>query len=216
MDDHELAERYYLGLAAAFARGRLGGGEELTDAQALLEGRRAGLRLHRFKRSAELPRVRRVLGILRGFAPGRLVDVGSGRGVFLWPLLDSFPDLAVIAVETDERHAADIQALRDGGLHRLSSLRADAEALNLADHSVDGVTVLEVLEHVQRPARLAAEALRVARRFAIVSVPSHQDDNPGHLRLFTRESLTALLEGAGARRVQVEYVLNHMIAVAHV
>ncbi|NJM35092.1 MAG: AAA domain-containing protein [Rhodomicrobium sp.] len=30
--------------------------------------------------------------------PESLIDFGSGRGVFLWPLLDAFPDLPVMAV----------------------------------------------------------------------------------------------------------------------
>ncbi|MCK4868970.1 MAG: hypothetical protein KAT39_13035, partial [Alphaproteobacteria bacterium] len=81
---------YYTELAAAYARGMLP--DEDGDEAALVEaGRAAGLKMHRFKRSAELPRVRAVIGMLHGLAPESLLDVGSGRGVFLWPLLDSFP-----------------------------------------------------------------------------------------------------------------------------
>src|SRR5262245_9846679 len=93
----DLAARYYLDLAAAFVRGRLTDAPDLPPADLFLLGRRAGLRLHKFKRAAELPRVRRVLGLLRSLAPADLLDVGSGRGVFLWPLLDAFPHLPVTA-----------------------------------------------------------------------------------------------------------------------
>ena len=44
----------------------------------------------------------RVLGTLRGIAPTHLLDIGTGRGVFLWPLLDAFPSLMVTAVERDD------------------------------------------------------------------------------------------------------------------
>lgn len=44
-----------------------------------------------FKRTAALPRVRKVLGILHGLGPESVLDVGSGRGVFLCPLLDGIP-----------------------------------------------------------------------------------------------------------------------------
>ena len=56
-------------------------GERYRDLVTVLElARERKLRLHRFKRTAGLPRVRRVLGALKGFAPETLLDVGSGRG----------------------------------------------------------------------------------------------------------------------------------------
>ena len=147
-------------------------------------------------------------------APARLVDVGIGRGAFLWPLLDAFPDLRVLAVDRDQRCIAEVAAVRAGGLHRVAAARMDAHRLGLRDASADGVTLLEVLEHLERPALAAVEALRVARRFVVVSVPSKPDENPQHLHLFDRASIEELLRGAGARRVSVEYVLNHIVVVA--
>jgi ubiquinone/menaquinone biosynthesis C-methylase UbiE len=152
--------------------------------------------------------------VLHSLAPASLLDVGSGRGTFLWPLLDTFPGLEVIAADISAVRAQDIAAVRRGGFESLCALQADAAALGLADGSVDVVTALEVLEHMARPERAAAEAVRVARRFVVASVPSKEDDNPEHVHLFTRDSFAALLIQAGARGVKVDYVLNHMIAVA--
>jgi ubiquinone/menaquinone biosynthesis C-methylase UbiE len=211
-----LEARYYTALAAAFVRGRLADAPPLPDVDLVRLGSRAGLRLHKFKRTAGLPRVRRVLGILRGLAPHTLLDVGSGRGVFLWPLLDAFPDLAVIALDRNERRVADVHAVAAGGVSRLTALRGDAARLPLADRSTDGVTVLEVLEHLEDPARAAAEAVRVARAFVVASVPSRPDDNPEHIHLFSRDALERLLQGAGARRVHCDAVLNHLVALATV
>ncbi|HLM55894.1 MAG TPA: methyltransferase domain-containing protein [Pyrinomonadaceae bacterium] len=210
--------RYFTRLAAAFVRGRLGeaAARGLSDAELVAAGLAAGLRLHKFKRNAELPRVRRVLGILRGLQPATLLDVGSGRGTFLWPLLDAFPDLMVTAVDTDARRVADINAVRDGGVPNLRALRADAAALGVEDKSVDVLTALEVLEHLASPQRAAAEAMRVARGHVVASVPSKEDDNPEHIHLFDRRGFESLLLGAGARGVKVDFVLNHMIAVARV
>ena len=203
--------RYYLPLAAAFVRGRLGARDGESDEAAVARGVAEGLRVHKFKRNVELPRVRRVLGVLRGFAPARLLDVGSGRGTFLWPMMDAFPTMAVLAVDLAERRVLDFGAVARGGITRLSAARMDAGRLALAPASVDGVTMLEVLEHLPDPAKAAAEALRVARRFVVASVPSHEDDNPEHLHLFDEAALSTLF--AGARRVAFEHVLNHLICI---
>ena len=70
---------FYTEFAAAFCRGRLGLAPDLSEAASLAAGIDAGLRLFRFKRNAELPRVRRVLGVLRGLGPQDVLDIGSGR-----------------------------------------------------------------------------------------------------------------------------------------
>ena len=211
------AGRYFTRLAAAFVRGRLGGlAPGLSDEELVAAGLAGGLRLHKFKRNAELPRVRKVLGVLRGLNPATLLDVGSGRGTFLWPLLDSFPDLTVTAVDIDPSRVADIDAVRGGGLSNLRAVRGDAEALELEDRHADVVTALEVLEHLASPAKAAAEAVRVARGYVVASVPSKEDDNPEHIQLFDRRGFERLFLEAGARGVKIDFVLNHMIAVAKV
>ena len=207
-------ERYYDELAAAFVRGRLGPADDSDVAATLARGRAAGLQLHKFKRAVELPRVRKVLGVLRAMAPETLLDVGSGRGTFLWPLVDALPSLRVTAVDVSARRAADLHAVHKGGLTRLHALRMDARRLAFADASFDGVTLLEVLEHMPSPERAAAEALRVARRFVVASVPSKPDDNPEHIHLFDEPALRRLF--AGAARVTCEWVLNHVVVVARV
>ena len=87
---------YFEQLVAAFIRGRLPLDQchaalfnrpldELSfrERQTLIElARDQELRLHRFKRTMELPRVRKVLGILNGLQPRDLLDIGSGRGAF--------------------------------------------------------------------------------------------------------------------------------------
>lgn len=210
--------RYYERLAAAFVRGRLqrpGTAGEESDAAVIEAGLAAGLRLHKFKADGPpLPRVVKVLGILRGLQPESVADTGSGRGAFLWPLLDQFPELRVIAMDRSEQRARDLAAVRAGGVDRLSVARLDATRLGLAGGATDVVTILEVLEHLKHPELAAQEALRVARRAVIATVPSKPDDNPEHIQLFTAASLTRLLRDAGARTVKLDGVLNHLVAVA--
>ena len=209
-------ERYFLDFAAAFVRGRRPDAPALPPAELVEWGRGQGLKLHKFKRNAELPRVRKVLGMLRGLTPSELVDVGTGRGTFLWPLLDSFPTLSVTALDQDAVRARDLAAVRDGGVDRLEALQADARSLPLEPDSADVVCLLEVLEHMPHPERAAAEAVRVARRHVIASVPSKEDDNPEHIHLFDGPTLIRMFETAGAARVSVDYVRGHIVALARV
>jgi ubiquinone/menaquinone biosynthesis C-methylase UbiE len=206
---------HHRALAAAYARGALDR-LALDDDAAIAEGLAAGLRLHRFKRSVELPRVKRVLGVLRGLGVARLLDVGSGRGAFLWPLVDAMPEVEVTAIDLLPHRVLAIEHVRRGGVERVSAARMDATALGLGARSVDAVTLLEVLEHMPDPAPAAAEAVRVARTAVVATVPSHEDDNPEHLRVYDGDALTALLRDAGARRVTIDHVRGHLVAVAMV
>lgn len=215
----------YSRLAAAYVRGKLteapsGPSLDLLEEAGLeaviRRGREAGLRLHRFKRTMELARVARVLGVLKGIGPADLLDLGSGRGAFLWSLLDAFPWLPVTALDRLAYRVADIQAVRDGGVETLTAAHGDVTDLPFDDRSFDVVTLLEVLEHIPDPPRALAQVCRVARRFAVLSVPSQPDDNPEHIHLFSAARLESLLREAGATRVTFDHVPGHRIAVARV
>jgi SAM-dependent methyltransferase len=220
-------------LAAAYVRGALRSEPELaesgklftapldtladTELAALVQlGHARGLRLHRFKRTMGLARVHAVLGILRGIGPSELLDIGSGRGAFLWPLLDAMPWLSVTAIDVLDHRVVDLERIAVGGVATLTAVRADVTDLPFPNQSFDVVTMLEVLEHIPDTAAALRSALRVARRFAILSVPSRPDDNPEHIHLFSAKRLTALLREHGAMRVSIEQVPGHLIAVAKV
>ncbi|HLJ81707.1 MAG TPA: class I SAM-dependent methyltransferase [Ktedonobacterales bacterium] len=222
---------YYERLAAAYVRGRLSGSPAhethhilfstpldalaKCDLETLIQiGLDAGLRLHRFKRTMELPRVRKVLGVLKGLQPSSLLDIGSGRGAFLWPLLDAFPDLPVTALDLLDYRVADILAVRDGGVSTVTSLCGDATRLPFADKRFDVVTLLEVLEHIPDTQRALAEVCRVAGRFVVLSVPTKPDNNPEHIHLFDQRTLSELLRAHGMAHIHADYVHNHLIMVA--
>jgi hypothetical protein len=140
-------DRYYSELAQAFVRGRLSQPDATIE-----DGVRAGLRLHKFKHDTDLARVQRVLGILRGLAPQDLLDTGSGRGTFLWPLLAAFPALPVTSIDVSAQRAGDVHAVRKGGITRLHASQMDAQRMAFADRSRSG-SRRSPLCHTQRAIR---------------------------------------------------------------
>lgn len=216
-------------LSAAYVRGYIisNGGlsgelvrtplEDLSDAQIgelIAYGEQHDLKMYRFKEKEDLPRVRAVLGFLKAVSPANLLDVGSGRGAFLFPFLRDFPDTPVTAVDVLPHRVEFLQTLRDGGIRPLSALRADICAWDAPDGSFDVVTLLEVLEHIPDVERAVANAARLSRRYIVVSVPSKPDNNPGHIHLLTKDRLTALFISAGVQKLRFGGVNGHLILTA--
>ena len=115
-----------------------------------------------------------------------------------------------------QQRDADSGAVHRGEIERIVSARMDGTSLALEDGAAEVVTALEVLEHLQRPELAAREAVRVSRQFVLASVPSREDDNPEHIQLFTRDSLSRLFLDAGAVGVRVEPVRGHFVCLARV
>lgn len=175
---------------------------------------------HYFKVKDDLPRVHVVLGFLRGIVQvgqcQRLLDVGSGRGVFLFPLLRDFPDLEVTSLDILPHRVELLQCLHNGGISNLYSIQEDICTWNAPDKSFDVVTMLEVMEHIPNTEAVVRNAIRLARNYVIVSVPSKPDDNPEHIHLFTNEDLKRLFLENGCREVKFMSVTNHRVMVAKV
>lgn len=225
-------EQYFGRLAAAFVRGRLANSQEnyvlpkhlatplldeLTSSEleeTILFGISAELKMYKFKRKMALARVQRVLGILQGLAPTSLLDVGSGRGTFLWPLLDTFPELLVTSIDKEDIRVRDIKAVNQGGVSNLSAEKMDITELSFEENSFDVITILEVLEHIPKPQEALNEAVRVAKNFVVLSVPTKEDDNPEHIHLFNQNMLKNMFFEAGALSVRFDYVLNHVVVIA--
>lgn len=221
----DFAGRYDIKMMAAFVRGALKGSgplfeaplEQLTEADCLrlLElGRDAGLKTHYFKRHEALPRVRAVMGFLRGVQPQSLLDVGSGRGVFLFPFMREFPRVPVTSLDLLDRRVALLAAIHDGGVENLTALKADVCTWDAPDGAFDVVTLLEVLEHIPDVGAAVKNAVRLARRYVVVTVPSKPDDNPEHIHLLTKPALTALFGAAGCDDLRFDGVPGHLFMVA--
>ena len=194
--------------------------EELTQPQldALWEqGSAWGVKLYRFKRGHEdLPRVKQVLGFLRSVYPESLVDVGSGRGVFLFPFLEAFPQCRVTSLDILDHRVEFLEDIRSGGLERLEARKGDICNQPLPDKCADVVTMLEVMEHIPEVSRAIRSAVRMARQYVVVTVPSKPDNNPEHIHLLTKDILTKLFREAGCGKLHFSGVNGHLILIASV
>ena len=96
---------------------------------------------HYFKVKDGLPRVQAVLGFLQGIVPAgqcqTLLDVGSGRGVYLFPLLRDFPDLEVPSLDILPHRVELLQCLHNGGISNLHPIQEDTCTWNAPDKSFD-------------------------------------------------------------------------------
>lgn len=225
-----MQERYEKRLAAAYVRGAALQKtgllprelmekplEELRDDEIgsiLRAGEQAGLRMYHFKKKDMLPRVKAVMGFLKGVQPESLLDVGSGRGVFLFPFLTEFPWVNVTSADILPHRVEMLQQIAGGGVENLTAVERNICCWEGEDDRFDVVALLEVLEHIPNVQDAVNTAIRLARRYVVVTVPSQPDDNPEHIHLLTKDRLTELFANAGCGRLQFSGVPGHLVLVA--
>ena len=109
--------------------------------------------------------------LLPHLRPGqRLLDVGSGAGTITADLARIVGPEHVTALEVSERSAEITRAeLARQGLD-VQVRVGDAQAMPLADDSVDVVHAHQVLQHLPHPVAAIAEARRVTRRGGIIAL----------------------------------------------
>ena len=129
----------------------------------------------------------------------RVLDLGCGFGFLALHLADLGVD--VVACDSDDGPLRLLDAVGGCVRRRVSILHTRGPEVDLAPCSVDGVAMLHVLEHLDRPTgtALLLEAMRVARRRVVVAVPF--EDTPqtlfGHVRAFDLAELHELGSGSG-------------------
>lgn len=229
MDDIE--ERYDLQTAAAWILGHAGRtgvpclpedllrktADECTKDEwmwIVLAGQSAELKLYPFKTSTQmLARTRRALGFLHSVPFETMLDVGSGRGVFLIPFMKEFPWVRVTSLDLLEKRVTFLNDLAAGGFRLLHAEQKDICAQPFPDKSFDVVCMLEVLEHIPEVEKAISAAVKMAKHYVVVTVPSKPDNNPEHIHLLTKDRLTQMFGSAGCTRLHFDGVEGHLFMV---
>ena len=187
-----------------------------SDDEIILDevARKYELKTYYFKDKEILPRVNSVLGFLKNIYPSTILDVGSGRGVFLFPFMCEFENCDVTSIDILPWRVAMMNNIKTGGVDNLNSYLMDITKCDLADNSFDCVTLLEVLEHIENVSDAVKNAVRMSKRYIVVSVPSKEDDNPGHIHLLTKDILTSIFNECGVSNLKFSGVNGHLILIA--
>jgi len=157
--------------------------------------------------------------------PRRMLEVGCGEGFSTQRLHAMFPQAELHACDIEERLVA---AAQDNNPQISITLQSIYE-LQAQDQSYCLVLAMEVLEHVEDPARALDELVRVANPWLIVSVPreplwrilnvargkylSDLGNTPGHIQYWSQRSFARFVSGS-AEVVQVLAPLPWTVVLA--
>jgi hypothetical protein len=179
----------------------------------ILESNKTIDKLHRFKRTdlGNLKRVKDIIGIIKSFQYDikTIVDFGTQRGALLFPLIDNFPAIQYFSIDIDDDIYNFLEKLDTGKLndpsYHLQVIQGDItkQIINIENKSMDMVIASEILEHLTNPLDAIIEAVRIAKKYIIITVPSKPDNNPEHIQFFKIEDMLILLKKIGITRVNV-------------
>ena len=107
-----------------------------------------------------------------------------------------------------------LEDIKNGGIDNLTVINSDFCNLQLDKKSVDVVTMLEVLEHIENVEKAVEKAVEIAKKYIVITVPSKPDDNPEHIHLLTKNDLTAIFNRLGITKLTFDGVNGHLFMVA--
>ena len=141
-----------------------------------------------------------------------ILEVGCGTGGFLSFLKSVHPDVAVYGCDLSV-HAVEI--CKQNGIEAFHS---GAEALDYGRYSFDVIVLYEVIEHLVNPESVLAQIRERARPATRLLMTTPNTDGfdfkmlgrtyrgympPGHLHLFGKQSMRALLERLGYSDIEI-------------
>ena len=129
--------------------------------------------------------------------------------------LDEFPYIQVSSIDILDKRIDLLSDLSNGGIDALSVEKADLCEQPYPDKSFDVVTLLEVLEHIPNVEKAIASAVRMAKSYVVVTVPSKEDDNPEHIHLLTKDKLTSYFNACGVKKLSFDGETGPYVQYTH-
>jgi 2-polyprenyl-3-methyl-5-hydroxy-6-metoxy-1,4-benzoquinol methylase len=157
------------------------------------------------KMAAPRARVARILSLVLPLRPSSILDVGCGNGLLLRELSEATSATRVVGLDLSEARIKDNQARYPWG--EFVACDVTARVPDVGRFNV--ITMSEIIEHVDDPARLlmAARTLLSPGGTVVITTQSgpvrETERRVGHVRHFSAEALSVLLREAGFNEVRV-------------
>jgi len=166
-----------------------------------------------------LGRLKKRWRINKFIKPGKILDIGCGRGLFLDVMRRG--GWSTIGTEFNEETAS--YAIHK---YNLKVFTGDIMSYQLPAESLDAVNINQVLEHLKNPKKVVEECHRLLRKngVLIISVPDLRSpqftigkenwfllDIPFHLFHFTEEGLCKLLE---KNKFKIRYIKRFCLEIS--
>jgi ubiquinone/menaquinone biosynthesis C-methylase UbiE len=133
-----------------------------------------------------------------------ILEIGMGEGEIATHARERYPDARIVGLDLPDADLAGQWAQR-----RLTGVFGDAGAPPFPDNTFDLVLAIEVLEHVENPAKVLEQLARVASGAVVLSVPREPiwralnlvrgayvrewGNTPGHVQHWSRHAFAALV-----------------------
>ncbi|MBN1227916.1 MAG: class I SAM-dependent methyltransferase [Deltaproteobacteria bacterium] len=173
-------------------------------------------------------RLRRILPKLTE-GPGKVLDAGCGRGVFVYQVAKKFPDASVMGVDVDDEQLEVNRLIAErAGLRNVTFEHADVSQLPFKE-DFDLVLSVDNLEHIQddmSALKHLAESLKVGGRL-VLHVPGYERrwffftfrnnfDVPGHFRPGYRlDELTDKVRGVDLHITEAFYTFGWLETISN-
>ena len=155
---------------------------------------------------------------LTSFSDKEYVDVGCGTGKLLEEKKKWKKWKRVIGLDGSD------QALNFCRRRGITEVRKEdfEKKLTLKTESVDVITCLDVVEHVEKDQELLKEFYRVLRPggYSVITVPAYQwmwtywDDILGHKRRYTKIEVELKFVKAGFKVTKISYFYSYLLPIA--